>query len=204
MGARTILNIYGSPWLPCPPFFTVCGPTQHPLHAMQVADFFDKGTNMWNVPLVRSTFPTSVADDILSMEISSGEDKPTWHYTNHGVYTAASGYNLALSILHSENTTLSPSPWASIWKLKLSPKIKLFTWCLLKNMLSTKEALLRRHVPNSNVHCSICNCNPESIDHVFLTCLHADHVRRLSKLPLSDHSSPPRLFDRWMEAKTRL
>lgn len=60
--------------------------------------------------------------------------------------------------------------WKSIWRLKLTPKIRTFLWSLCHNALATKTNLVRRHISTDMV-CNICNNNcPKSLEHLFLCC----------------------------------
>ncbi|WOL01818.1 hypothetical protein Cni_G10535 [Canna indica] len=79
IGSSTIQPVLGTPWLPCPPLFAINGPQQAPYRQLLVSEFFNRDTYMWNVPLIRNTFPSSLADIILSIELTHGEDKPYWH-----------------------------------------------------------------------------------------------------------------------------
>lgn len=61
------------------------------------------------------------------------------------------------------------SIWASIWKLKLPPKVKMFIWKLLNHIL-TVRVFLRVRLRGIEVSCPICNQREESVEHLFWTC----------------------------------
>ncbi|WOL12402.1 peroxidase P7 [Canna indica] len=61
IGSSTIQPVLGTPWLPCPPLFAINGPQQAPYRQLLVSEFFNRDTYMWNVPLIRNTFPRTLS-----------------------------------------------------------------------------------------------------------------------------------------------
>lgn len=54
----------------------------------------------------------------------------------------------------------------TIWRLNLLPRIKLFTWKLIRKKLSTRLELKNIGL-NVNGECSFCQHSEENIDHLF-------------------------------------
>ena len=57
-----------------------------------------------------------------------------------------------------------------IWKLRIPPKFAVFAWRLLKERLSSKENLRRRHVEIIDASCPFCRNSNENEAHLFFLC----------------------------------
>jgi hypothetical protein len=75
-------------------------------------------------------------------------EKDTWAWSveKYGMYTIRSGMvvflknNIACSSV-SENNPL----WQNVWKLKISPKVKVFWWRVINNYIHVHANLTKRH-----------------------------------------------------------
>lgn len=76
-----------------------------------------------------------------------------------------------------------------MWKQVLPPKLKLFSWSLIKGKLQTRKKL-SKFIPNINTQCPMCNNHEEEIDHLFLHCHYAKQVWSCATdMSLSDFDS---------------
>ena len=113
-------------------------------------------------------------------------DKLIWHPSNTGVFTVRSAYHLEVErseILHGESScrNTSKNVWESIWKLKIPNAAKLFVWKACKNILPTKDNLMRRKVIQEDC-CFICNGSVETAKHILWECPSAQDVWGGSKI----------------------
>nr|GMD12674.1 uncharacterized protein LOC109155154 [Ipomoea batatas] len=90
-------------------------------------------------------------------ELPFGEEK--------GLYTVRSCYKG----LMDSDTNVAAVEWAQMWKLSLSPKIKVFVWQACSNLLPTAEFLRNRRVNCSEI-CYLCGVGGESVSHLFTEC----------------------------------
>eukprot|EP00253_Pinus_taeda_P024410 PITA_24410 len=81
-------------------------------------------------------------------------------------YTIKSGYQLICN-----NTYQIPiqNHWRLIWKSEAIPKVKFFTWLLLKDNVLTSENLRKRGIIGPS-RCPNCCLAEETIQHLFLDC----------------------------------
>lgn len=81
-----------------------------------------------------------------------------------------SDYNLVVHIRDSKFTVSSRDDscrWAAVWKLHVPPKVRIFLWQALLNILSTMDELKsKRVVPNSKCH--RCGCLKETVMHALV------------------------------------
>jgi hypothetical protein len=107
-------------------------------------------------------------------------DWPAWHYDSKGIFSFKSAYKLVVQIKdsllqkdasgsNSHNNSKGEFKWHQIWQLKLSSKIKMFTWRLAHNSLPVHRNLVRRGVKLDTI-CSVCNRLDEDCGHLFFKC----------------------------------
>ncbi|KAJ1693628.1 hypothetical protein LUZ63_010326 [Rhynchospora breviuscula] len=90
-------------------------------------------------------------------------DSISWSLTK-GTFTTASLYNF-LNLLPKV-----PSDLRLIWKLKVPPRARTFTWLMLQDKLPTIDNLQKRGMILVN-RCSLCRAACESSSHLFNTCI---------------------------------
>ncbi|GJX77036.1 reverse transcriptase [Tanacetum coccineum] len=140
-----------------------------------VADFIvDKE---WNVSLLREHISATEAEMVLQIPISrtGSTDKLVWHFDPKGQYTVKSGYKHAIALKSTRDvigeSSANPSSkfWKYIWHIPVQPKIKLFLWKAISNLISTKENLFRRNCSPSPA-CLICDVCVKSVEHLLFEC----------------------------------
>ncbi|KAG8472912.1 hypothetical protein CXB51_034795 [Gossypium anomalum] len=92
----------------------------------------------------------------------------TWLHNPHSVYLSKSAY----SWLSLKKIDYGPHKlfWRVIWKLKILPKIKVFSWRIDHNILPTYANIARVH-HNFSTICPRCKNNEESLIHALKECL---------------------------------
>jgi hypothetical protein len=97
------------------------------------------------------------------VHLTEEPDSITWTRTPDGAYSASSAY-AAYFTLH----TLKPL-LAAVWEVKTEGKIKFFLWLIMQNRLWTGDRLQARGWQHQD-RCALCDQDPESANHIFLTC----------------------------------
>ena len=99
-------------------------------------------------------------------------DEIIQHYQSNGEYSISSSYNLFLEDQINQITPLSTLMnrwWSSLWHLKIPPKIKLFIWRVINDVLPTWALLIWRKM-NISSGCGRCE-TLESISYVLFSCI---------------------------------
>jgi hypothetical protein len=96
----------------------------------------------------------------------SQSNNDTWTYKWGDSYTSRKYYKFMYRLVNP------PTPLSWIWKSKLWPKLKVFSWLLLVDRLNTRNMLKRRHFNIGNIYsCVLCNSgDEETLEHLFFNC----------------------------------
>lgn len=79
-----------------------------------------------------------------------------------------------------------------IWKCPCQPKHKVFFWLILKDRLSTRNLLRRRHMFLEDYNCIVCNLAvEETLHHLFLDCTFARQCWNLLGINMHQNSAFP-------------
>jgi hypothetical protein len=73
------------------------------------------------------------------------------------------------------STPSTTSIWKALWKLKVPRAVTMFLWKACKNILLTKENLLKRVISLDSL-CPICSRESKSVGHVLWSCLASKDV----------------------------
>nr|GEX39915.1 cysteine-rich RLK (receptor-like protein kinase) 8 [Tanacetum cinerariifolium] len=155
------ISFWTHKWVPFANNFYIRSPFG-PFHNRNtVAGFIVDGE--WNVSLLREHTSASEAEMVLQIPISrtGSTDKLVWHFDPKGQYTVNSGYKHAIALKSTRDVIVESSAnpsskfWKIIWHIPMQPKIKLFLWKGISNLISTKENLFRRSFSPSPA-CPIC------------------------------------------------
>ncbi|XP_078156635.1 uncharacterized protein LOC144552544 [Carex rostrata] len=117
-----------------------------------------------------------------------------WKFTTHGNFTTSSAY----AVLHDRGIRCPLS--TIIWKLKVSHKVRIFIWLLLRGRLLTQRRLWSRgcQVPSG---CHLCmNADLESSKHLFFQCPYAMGFWRMLLFRFNitfPPTNPTRVQDLW-------
>ena len=98
---------------------------------------------------------------LMVVQLLDQGDTLNWKLTGNGVFTVKSMY---LELINSGSIPKS----IHIWKLKVPLRIKFFMWFVHKQVILTKDNLLKRRWVGSSC-CCFC-VHDETIQHLFLDC----------------------------------
>ena len=125
----------------------------------------------------RVFFPVDAAA-ILSMPRprTVQEDFWVWAWEKTGVFTVRSAYR-ALVQQEGRPEMASSSDgdektWRSLCNLRVMPKIRVFWWRVVKNLLPCASELQRRHIKETRL-CPLCGHDDERLYHALVECEHA-------------------------------
>uniref|UniRef100_A0A803NTN0 Reverse transcriptase domain-containing protein n=1 Tax=Cannabis sativa TaxID=3483 RepID=A0A803NTN0_CANSA len=142
----------------------------------------------WNIDLLNSYFQPIDVEKILTIPLSffADQDRLIWHHSSSGIYNVKSGFHLATA-LEEQNDSSTSDPnrgwWKYFWNLNLPPKIRIFAWKVLNNVLPVAAALFKKKIIDSAA-CSLCTSSWESIGHALFGCKHARNIWKESKFSL--------------------
>lgn len=144
----------------------------------RVSELIDWRAKVWDRELIEATFHREDADAILCILLSNRLtlDVMIWLRSKDGEYTMRSGYQMARRIVKQEKDLGKSSKaaeggqvWATIWKMEVPNKIRVFEWRACQDILPTRQNLFRRKVVNEDC-CEQCKKAPESVLHVLWEC----------------------------------
>ncbi|CAN1156954.1 Putative ribonuclease H protein At1g65750 [Linum perenne] len=141
------------------------------LENVMVSDLLIPGCMEWDEEHVAMLFNDRDAACILSMPLPRqvGRDVMIWHFSKDGNYSVRSAYRVYMDKVVRRTYLNVPGEWPLLWKMKIPPKVKHFMWNLGRDVLSTKEALHRRHIFVAG-ECGCCNVFFETSWHLFFEC----------------------------------
>jgi hypothetical protein len=180
IGNGNSVNIWSDPWLPRGVTRRPATPKGRSLLS-RVSDLIDPNTGAWDEQLIYDTFWSDDAETIMAITTDPLMlDWTAWHYDSKGIFSVKSAYKLAVQIRdnllqkdasssNSDNNSNGEFKWHKIWQLKLSSKIKMFTWRLAHNSLPVRRNLVRRGVKLDTI-CPVCNRLDEDCAHLFFKC----------------------------------
>ena len=90
-----------------------------------------------------------------------------WKADPSGLYSTKSAYRLMMTFNRS---VPERRIFQTIWKLKIPPRVGVFSWRLIKDRLPTRANLLRRNVPIQDTMCPLCGIEQEEAGHLFFNC----------------------------------
>lgn len=144
VGNDNHINLWNDPWLsPTTPSRPI-GPPNKEATKLLVSDLINQRTGQWDVKKIRTELRHH-EEDIrkIILPTSKVEDKLRWLPDKNGKYTTKSGYVVAKK--NKSQLDEDEFNWnACVWRLKTSPKLKLFLWKALNQALSVGTILAMR------------------------------------------------------------
>jgi hypothetical protein len=135
-----------------------------------------------------------------------------WEWEKSGMFTVRSTYREivlreGLPEPSGSSSDGDANTWKSLWGLQVMPKIRVFWWRVVKNMLPCASELHRRHIKDLS-GCPLCGHVEESLYHALIDCEHAKSFWRVAqeffelKLPrLHPHTWSKDILDREIVSK---
>ncbi|KAL8475516.1 hypothetical protein ACS0TY_028246 [Phlomoides rotata] len=163
------VKIFEDPWL-----YGGGNPTislgVHPfLHNNTVAALIDPVNGGWDMDSLRELFTEDWIARIIAIlpPRTAYADSLAWRFTKDGVYSVRSGYHDALTGLGAGY--VDGDVWRRVWGLNVIPKIRVFIWRVLHDILPMSINLTCRFVDVDTL-CSRCGVEVESAEHALRDC----------------------------------
>lgn len=147
--------------------------------AEMVNDLFIPGTRVWDERVVRRSFISLEANEVLNIKPGQflENDILAWAFERHGIYSVRSAYKLlkneqmaeAMASTGETRASGDDRAWSLVWKLDVPPKVCVFWWRVLHNSLPSKAELKRQHIAKESF-CECCGEQDESVYHVVNSC----------------------------------
>ncbi|KAK6164611.1 hypothetical protein DH2020_001475 [Rehmannia glutinosa] len=144
--------VWKDPWVQDLPNFRISTPHRDWLDDIRVYELMHEEYAGWNIAKLREMFNTQEVAAIRSIPLVSTmrRDKILWYYTKNGIYSVQSGYRVAkqdqgFSCATTSSSGTDAKIWRWMWRSEVPPpKIKIFLWKCLKNILPVKKALIKK------------------------------------------------------------
>lgn len=151
---------------------------------MKVHDLMKEDYSGWDVEVLHGIFSSQEVCRILRLPLRrlQGSDRLFWNFTNNSVYSVKTGY-LQLASYDASNTANPISNWVWIWKLSVPPKIQVFTWRCMKDILLVCANLIGRFV-DAYPFCKKYGTEVETAKHALRDCAWASDYWASSSLRL--------------------
>lgn len=94
------------------------------------------------------------------------KDKWFWIKEGSGVFTVRSAYEA----LCPPNVELEEDCFKLLWRFGAPSNAIALGWKVLLNRLQTKDNLVHRNIPISDLQCALCGFGEESVHHLFFSC----------------------------------
>ncbi|XP_058784773.1 uncharacterized protein LOC131659623 [Vicia villosa] len=176
IGTGEKVSVARGRWIPGNTGFKICGPVRASDDNLMVSDLVDSDLGSWQKEKIFALFNEEDAKQIISIPLSTSglEDKIIWHFEKDGEYSVRSAYHLCMQ----EKADKLPGPssppdtnlWKAIWKAPVAPRIRNFIWRAAKNILPSKDNLLKKGIQMDG-YCSFCHSQIESVQHLLLQCV---------------------------------
>lgn len=154
-----------------------------------VEELIDQDNGVWKNELVQQIFLPYEANAICGIALSANLpiDKHAWAPMVNGIFSVQSAYKIVVEMgsgdeagAMSDDSNLR-NFWTYLWRFNVHHKVQNFTWRACKDILPTKENLVKRKVLVDNC-CEKCQVEAESLGHLFRKCPRANEIWSLSNL----------------------
>ncbi|CAA7035950.1 unnamed protein product [Microthlaspi erraticum] len=178
IGNGQTTSLWNDPWLSIKHPTYPIGPTRKEDLEMTVSNLLTGHLNEWNITKIMETLPFHMAEIRALRPSSKGAtDTYIWLPTKTGDYSVKTGYHVAMEV--NENLDLYQNhqgiSWMTeIWNARISPKMKVFLWKIVQEVLPVGDNLLNCGILDNAccVHCG----DLETTEHLFFHCGFAKEV----------------------------
>ena len=164
----------------------------------RVADFIDATSATWKVEELRQCFLPMDVEAILEIPLSHRRqgDFWSWHHDRKGIFSVHSAYKMLIATRERREAWMEHRPsrsngaqiqkqWSSLWRTRVSSKVKIFLWRLAKQSIPTNEVRHRRSMPESS-GCQLCGAH-DSWRHALIDCTMSRCVWALVDENITEH-----------------
>lgn len=128
----------------------------------------------WNIQLVKSLFNPYIAHKILEIPLTASlqSNSRYWEFNSKGKYSVREGYKLEIGCYEAPQHCSfihATSWWKYLWAMNIPPKVRVFWWRTLHNIIPSNANLLAHHVPVSS-SCTFCSAANDSTCHALFWC----------------------------------
>ncbi|XP_062014142.1 uncharacterized protein LOC133730599 [Rosa rugosa] len=181
VGDGSGISVWKDPWIALPLSFKPFSPIMEGTEDFMVADLIDRENGEWLLDLLDELFTNGEVENIASIPLSlrGAEDRLIWHFDRRGIYNVKSGYyvfNKAQTALEKATSSMAVEGgawqryWQMIWGANVPPKVRVFMWRLLKEILPTKSALAKKKIHIHDLRCMFYMGDVETGTHLFKNC----------------------------------
>jgi ribonuclease HI len=207
IGEGSKVKIWGDRWIHNPTTYMIQSPPTILVEEAKVEELIDHDRKGCNVELLDALFNEDDWMAIKGIPISSSSqpNKLVWRGTKNGVFSVSSAYHMMKEV-EIENQPKSSirrgqtDLWKGIWNMRSPNVVKNFMWRACRNLLPTKENLMRKKVFDEPL-CPICMLEAETTFHAIWDCSASRDVWgaslrifQKSTFPGSDFSQVTRAF----------
>jgi hypothetical protein len=185
------INIWEDNWVAWQNGYKVLTPKNNLSTIQTVNDLIlNNPDKAWNTNLIDQHFFHSEGNLIKQTPLIKEpvEDQLMWPHTIDGHYSVKTGYHLLKTWQDSgspssANSNNQKNHWKTLWSLNTIPRHKVLLWRIIQNTIPVKVALSKRGIA-CNTLCPRCLQKEETLDHVFMHCVHASKIWFGSKLSI--------------------
>ena len=175
VGNGLSINVLKDRWIPNYPSNSILHPVHEDVEGMRVVDLINPDLHIWRTEEIMSMFHREEAEAICQIPLSRRDVNDTiiWLHNSKGEFSVKSVYHVARNLGDRTRTSGGYAEWkvwATIWKLKLPNKIKIFGWWACHEILPIARNLFRRKVVQEN-KCQLCMREEESTVHALWDCV---------------------------------
>ncbi|OVA10963.1 Reverse transcriptase zinc-binding domain [Macleaya cordata] len=136
-----------------------------------VADLIFHNSKQWNRDLVETVFEPEIASKILRIRLPlQGCDRIHWKPDKKGCFTVKSTYSELTQPTSQQTTTSNDfNQWNLVWKLPTIPRVRLFLWKCLNDLLPTKTKI-SSIINLESTCCNRCPNQQEDTKYILLEC----------------------------------
>ncbi|XP_056842864.1 uncharacterized protein LOC130495483 [Raphanus sativus] len=198
VGNGQSINVWRDPWLSLTEQECPMGLPSEKYATLLVSDLLEPDSGNWDRELIQILFPEYESKTLcIKPSLTGAPDKLIWLGTKYGEYSSKSGYYTAIEDLLLEDPAEASFNWKkNVWALDVAPKVKNFSWKILKRAIPVGARLVERHI-DTDPRCKRCGQN-ESITHMLFQCHYARKVWLLAPFTTDmDYSGIIDLFTDW-------
>ncbi|KAJ3669510.1 hypothetical protein LUZ60_011460 [Juncus effusus] len=135
---------------------------------------------------------------------TSGQDPAqplSWRWNKDGSFSSKSAYNFLI------NPGIKCHWQKDLWKMKILPKVKFFSWLACHNKINTADNLWKKGWPHEQT-CSLCGSTFETRDHLLISCSFTVSTWRLANRYNNISTAMPQgghdFTSSWLDNKKRM